>query len=350
MYNQAEAILSQYELEIHEVKKGRGSYICNTDKGIKAVTAFRGSNEKGLFLKKFLEQFQSAVTHLNEKQGVRCMTDASKFTETDLKDRLQIEQIMLNKNGEAVTIDEMTGESFLLKDYVTGRELDTGNAEELKAAVRLLADYQQTVQKISLEIPEKIKANATQVIDIRKRHQRELTKVKNFIRNRKKRSEFEQLFFMTYEPMQSTIQESIRILEKHPDADCILCHGEVNQHNILCEHGKWRLVNFENFTYSWRVLDMANFFRKIMEKNDWDIKLGMELIGLYQELAGLEKDEMEQLYGVLLFPEKFWKVSNHYMSSRKNWISEKDIEKLKKVVEQEEKRLYFIETLFSKYL
>ena len=84
-----------------------------------------------------------------------------------------------------------------------------------------------------------------------------------------------------------------------------------------------------------------------MEKNDWDVTLGMELMELYQEQTALEKEEMEQLYGLLLFPEKFWKVSNHYMDTRKNRVSEKDVEKLKKVVEQEEKRLYFMERCFG---
>ena len=338
MYNQVEAILSQYELEIHEVRKGRGSYICNTDKGIKVVTAFSGSKEKGLFLKYFLEQIM-----IPDK----------------IKNGLQIEQIMLNKNGEAVTTDEMTGETFLLKDYITGRELDTEKADELKSAVRLLADYKRKAEIISFQSLENFHSaclvqdttgteSSARVIDIRKRHQRELVKVRNFIRKRKKRNGFEQLFLSANESMQSTMQRSIEILEKHPNAKCMFCHGDVNQHNILYEHGNWRLVNFENFTYSWQVLDMANFFRKIMEKNNWNVQLGLELIELYQKQADLEKDQMEQLYGLLLFPEKFWKVSNHYMNSRKNWVSQKDVEKLKKVVEQEEKRLYFMEQLYSR--
>ena len=170
--------------------------------------------------------------------------------------------------------------------------------------------------------------------------------MKNFIRSRKKRNEFEQLFLASYEAMQATMQHSIEVLKKYPHAIGMWCHGDVNQHNILYEHGNWRLVNFENFTYSWQMLDMVNFFRKIMEKNDWDSTLGVELFELYRQEADLDKEEVEQFYGLLLFPEKFWKVSNHYMNTRKNRVSEKDVEKLKKVVEQEEKRLYFIESYF----
>ncbi len=323
MYNQTEAILSQYELEIHEVKKGRGTYICDTDKGMKLMVAFRGSNEKGMVLKELLEQL--------------------------LINDFPVEQIMLNKNDEVVTRDEITGESFLVKDYITGRELDTGNPEELKAAVRLLALYHEAMKQVALELPEKVRDNARQVVEIRKRHQRELIKVKNFIRNRKKKCEFEQLFMCSYVPMLDTVEKSIHILEKQElqSPECMLCHGDVNQHNILCQNGNWRLVHFEGFTYSWSVLDLANFLRKIMEKNTWDVQLGMDLIHTYRKYTTMEDATLLQLYGLLLFPEKFWKITNHYMNSRKSWISERDIDKLKKVIEQEEERLNFMQNLFS---
>ena len=46
------------------------------------------------------------------------------------------------------------------------------------------------------------------------------------------------------------------------------------------------------------------------------------------------------------FPEKFWKISNHYYNSNKAWVSGRDIEKLEKVIEQEAKRLTFLEKAF----
>ena len=94
--------------------------------------------------------------------------------------------------------------------------------------------------------------------------------------------------------------------------------------------------------------EMMNYvkFKAAMEKRDWDIDLGKEIIQRYQEAYVLEDESCQQLYGLLLFPEKLWKVVNHYMSARKSWISEKDIEKLRKVINQEYKRRDFLEKLF----
>ena len=321
MYNQTEAILSQYELEIHEVKKGRGSHICQTDQGMKLLVPFRGSNEKGVVLKEMLQQL--------------------------LSHGFAVEQIMTNQKGEVVTQDEGTGECFLLKDYIPGVELDVNSKEQLQAAIGLLALYHRASERVQVNLPVRLQESEGLVVDSRKRHYRELIKTKNYIRNRKKKSEFEQVFMSSYETVLATMEKSIAVLEELSNSQGVLCHGEVNQHNILCDKGNWHLVNFENFTYSWRMVDLANFLRKVMEKNNWDLNLGNELLEIYRSCITLADNEWRQLYGLLLFPERFWKITNHYMNSRKSWISGRDIEKLKKVMEQESRRRDFMENMFS---
>ncbi len=323
MYNQTEAILAQYDLEINEVMKGRGNYICNTNKGIKLLVPFCGSKEKGEFLKLYLQQLK--------EQG------------------FFVEQILENKNAEAVTEDEVTGERFIIKDYITGTELNTSNYAQMEEAVCLLGMYHNASELVKIDIPQKLKENAGNVVDSRQRHYRELVKVKNYIRNRKKKNEFEQIYMKHYEPMLVTAEESIERLKKQElqSPECGICHGDYNQHNAVYKDGKWYIIHFENFTYSWQVVDLANFLRKMLEKNDWDIELGMQLIESYTKNQSLKSESLHQLYGLLLFPEKFWKVTNHYMNSRKAWISGRDIDKLKKVIEQETKRLKFMENLFS---
>lgn len=323
MYNQTEAILSQYDLEINEVTKGRGNYICNTNKGMKLLVPFSGSKEKGEFLKDYLKAIE--------------------------RNDFPVEQIMVNNQAEAVTEDEVTGERFIVKDYIAGTELNTGRLSEMEEAVHLLGIYHNTAKKIELIIPNKIKESAGNVVDSRQRHYRELVKVKNYIRSRKKKNEFEQIYMQNYAPMLATAEDSIGrlIQQEKEEPECSICHGDFNQHNVLHEDKNWYMVHFECFTYSWSIMDLANFLRKMLEKNNWDISLGMHLIDTYDKTCVLQEDTLYQLYGLLLFPEKFWKITNHYISSRKAWISGRDIDKLKKVIEQETQRLKFMENLFS---
>lgn len=322
MYNQVEAILSQYDVEINGVTKGRGSYICNTNKGMKLLLPFCGSKEKGEFLRQYLAEL-----------------DENGFT---------VEQILANKEEAAVTEDEVTGEKFLLKDYIGGKELDTACKEEMIEAVRLLARYHKVSRELEVAIPDKMKENEKLVVESCKRHCREFIKVKNYIRNRKKKNEFEQVYMRHYASMLETAEASIACLEKQ-ELNALyvgICHGEYNQHNVVRTDDGWRMVHFENYAYSWRVVDLANFMRKMMEKHNWDVALGDALVEAYRKEYELKQEELQKLYGILLFPEKFWKITNHYMNSRKTWISERDIEKLKKVIAQETERLNFVENLF----
>lgn len=323
MYNQTDAVLSQYEIEISEILRGRGSHICHTDQGMKVLVPFKGSKEKGEFLKEYL--------YLVREAG------------------FPVEQIMANAKGEAVTEDEVTGERFILKDHRTGTELNVGRIRELEQAVKLLAEYHRISQRLQIEVPEKMKESPGSVILNRQKHNKELVKVKNYIRNRKKKTEFEQIYMKQFAPMMETAQNSLLYLQNQAAADavCDVCHGAFHQHNVICDNDTWHMIHFESFSYTWSVVDLANFLRKIMEKNSWDIFIGMHLIETYDGVCSLGKDGMSQLYGLLLFPEKFWKVTNHYINSRKSWISERDIDKLKKVIEQEDQRLKFMENLFS---
>ena len=318
MYNQTEAILSQYEIETREVTKGRGSYICDTDKGRKVLVPFRGSEEKGMLLCRFLSTI--------EENG------------------LWSEQIMLTTNGTAVSEDDYTGERFLLKSYVEGTEISTSKLEEMKGAVRILANFHNVSSEYEFE--ESLLQRKEKTIEALRRHYKELTKVKNYIRSRKKKNEFEQIYMNHFEHYRKLAEISFVMLEEN-DARCFICHGDFNQHNVVICDGQCRLVNFENFEYNWPMVDLSNFVRKMLEKNEWKEDVGRELIAEYGKYRPLQSDEYKQLSGLLLFPEKFWKVTNHYMNSRKTWISGRDIDKLKKVIEQEEKRLKFVENVFS---
>ena len=323
MYSQIEAVFSQYDMEIDEVVKGRGTYICNSNKGRYVLTSFRGAEEKGQFLCSYLT---------NLKAIGFC-----------------VPQIEMNKNGEVLTIDEGTGERFLLKEYVAGLELNVNQLQELKAAVVLLAEYHKAAIMLNQEMDRCESDCQKEILVEKEKHYKELVKVRNYIRSRKKKQEFERIYLQAYEAMLETANQSLCILGKESNMQpcCCICHGEYNQHNVVYGEGRWQIINFEGFTFGWCILDLAFFLRKILEKNEWEISIGKQLLESYAKVRPLSLVEYEKLYGLLLFPEKFWKVTNHYMNSRKTWISERDIEKLKKVIAQENQRLKFMENIFA---
>jgi len=85
--------------------------------------------------------------------------------------------------------------------------------------------------------------------------------------------------------------------------------------------------------------------RKVMEKNDWDIDIGSMILDNYTRVLPIDKDELKLLYVLLLYPEKFWKITNFYYNGKKSWVPQRNIQKLIGIQEQMEMKKQFLDCL-----
>ena len=107
----------------------------------------------------------------------------------------------------------------------------------------------------------------------------------------------------------------------------------------------------ENLLFCYRIKEpykgKYNFVGgKIEEDEDGTAAAYREL---YEE-TGISEKDIEYIYILYSYPEKFYKISNQYINSPKNWISPKMIEKLDKVIKDEGKKLELLEKLKTKCL
>ena len=91
--------------------------------------------------------------------------------------------------------------------------------------------------------------------------------------------------------------------------------------------------------------DLYYFLRKVMEKHGWKERLGDNMLNAYSAIRPLSGREMEYLKIRLAYPEKFWKISNHYYNTSKAWVCGRNLEKLHKVVEQNEAKDRFLQII-----
>jgi CotS family spore coat protein len=321
LYIQPETILEQYDLSADQIGRGRGTYICTIGEEAKLLVPFKGSAERAEFLCQVLLYLKAS--------GFR------------------VEQILRTREGSACAKDE-AGERYLLKDMAVGPECNLKSKAEVREALEQLAGLHSILESCPVEIPDFMKNDGKAILQLYGKHCRELLKVRNYVKSRKKKNTFEVRFQEQYPHFMECAQKSLQLLgEETPRMEYRLCHGDFNQHNIVNTKSGWQIVNFESLHYDLSVFDLANFMRKTLEKNNWNRELGMEMIEAYTKEQPLSEARLRQLYLLLLFPEKFWKIANHYYNSHKAWISGRDIEKLDKVIAQEENRICFLENLFS---
>jgi len=321
VYSRPEQLLEKYPLTVKSFAKGRECYLCDTSLGNLALREYRGSGERAAFLAEMLKHLKMSG--------------------------LLVEEIILSTEGEILVADEEE-RKFLLCENYHGAECDTKNREDMVAAVKVLARLHNASKTFVGEIPEVIRRNRSLLPALCEKHNRELKQVKNYIRSKKKKNNFEMMFVGQCDVF---MEKAVTVTEAFKSVVCTeelygFCHGDYNQHSVIFAKRGIAIVGLERFTYDLQIRDLANFVRKMMEKNNWDAELGMALIQAYSDIHELKKEEKEYLYLSLAYPEKFWKLANHYNSSPKSWLSERNIGKLEKVILQEEKREAFLSLLF----
>ena len=321
MYSRPEQLLEKYPLTVKSFAKGRECYLCDTSLGNLALREYRGSGERAAFLAEMLKHLKTSG--------------------------LLVEEILLSADGEILVEDEEERKFILCENY-HGAECDTKNEADMVEAVKTLARLHNASQTFPGKIPEPVCRNRNSLLNSCEKHNRELKQVKNYIRGKKKKNNFEMLFVRQCE---SFIQKAVAVTDAlrnvaYREELYGFCHGDYNQHSVIFSKRGIAIVGLERFTYDLQIRDLANFVRKMMEKNNWDIKLGIALIQAYDDIHELKKEEKEYLYFFLAYPEKFWKLANHYSNAHKSWLSERNVEKLEKVILQEEKREAFLSLLF----
>lgn len=326
MEEKMEEVIKQYPVQLNGKRRIRGAILLETKEGLFSLSNYKDS------LKKL--QFQEQVKQKLVEEGYS-----------------YVDKGVLNVNGELLTKDNR-GNYWLLKRWFKGRECNLLDEEEILLATIHLAKLHNLMQiaDISSETGAESENKSKNITEVMNRHVREMKRVYNYIRNKKQRNEMElcilKLFPEFYEQA-SRVQEYftkndyVKLQQKCIEEKRIY-HGNYNYHNVLFQEQQIITTNFEGVGLGVQIVDLYDFLRKIMEKNNWNSKQGIKILDAYQQIRPLETAESQFLYLLLIFPEKFWKQINFYYNGKKSWMSIKNYDKLLKIQLQEESRRNFL--------
>lgn len=326
LYDYGLGTLEQYGLSADGTSRTRGALLCRTEKGLLILREFTGSEKK-------LKKQQELLCHLKE-QG------------------FLVDSYLENQEGSLISRDK-DGISYTLQNWYEGRECDTKSKGEILSSVRTLGKLHN-----AMKLPGGEDYRAKSLEDEYVRHNQEIRKIRKFIRKKGAGSPFEKEFLASVEWFLKRGEQALLMLEDSGYealrgeailAGCI-CHGEYSQHNVLMVRGKTAVTNFGHFGYDIQMADLYRFMRKILEKYSWDPVLGKEMLFAYHKERSISPEEWMNLKVRFTYPDKYWKLANYYFSHNKAWISEKNLEKLRILVEQKENWSNFTEKCFQYYL
>lgn len=323
MNDRAVSLLEQYDLEVLRTRKGRGAILCETSNGLYIFKEYEGSLEK--------LAFQNQLLCKLKEQGKLC-----------------VEQIVPTKEGNLIVTD-FDRTNYFLKTYFEGKECNINDENERIEAVKYLA----TAHK-ELTVPEGVEYYPiANILSEFEKHNREMKKVKRFLRDKSQKNGFEiflmQNFDLFYEKALFATENLKEYYTEHERAYLQtkkpICHGDFQYHNLIKTQNGFGFINFEKAVVDYQIRDLYYFLRKLLEKNNWSIKLGQELISAYNDVLPLGVYDMIQLYYRFAYPEKFWKIVNFYYNNSKAWIPDKTCEKLGNLIIAEDDRQRFLEEL-----
>lgn len=353
MNDRALKVLEQYELEVTATRRGRGSYICETPQGLRILSDYTGSENKALFENCVMEKIREGGYH-------------------------GVDVILPNKEGQLISRD-WEGNKYVVKEWYVGRECDTSSENEILAAVGNLARLHRLMQLEPENEFRKSFTAQTPIAEIRAQNA-ELKKIRSYIRKKNDKCQFERLLlncFENYYEQAAEAEEKLAgaggalaepgekmsgtrgalaepgkrmpgtggALAQPGEKPASVCHGDYNHHHVLMCGYEIATTNFEYCKFDFQVNDLYRFMRKILEKHDWNQRLGMRMLERYTLERPISREERRLLYVRMLYPEKFRKLANHYYGSNKAWVSGRFLEKLENLNRQEEKKDRFVKLL-----
>ncbi len=193
------------------------------------------------------------------------------------------------------------------------------------------------------------------------RKNRELGKIRKFVKKVKRKNRFEELFLKVFDEYYEKGLRCEKILfeerkEEIQSGDNAVflhygvCHGNYNQHNVIMDDEQVSVVHFEKFTKGNQLDDLYQFTRKAMEKNHFDYEMLELILDAYSKKIPLDKRDYQYMYILFSYPEKFWKIANGYYNGNKSFLSPKYLEKLRTLVEQEKEKNEMLKQYYAFHL
>ena len=171
-------VLEQYDMEIFSVRRGRGSWICETDKGLRLLREYKGTTKR--------LEFEEEVLNILQNSGIS-----------------RVDQYVRNKEGELQSAAP-DGLRYIVKEWFSEDECDIRDENEVVKAAGQIAKLHRILRGIQLKEEWNLGSILAEPMEAEfRRHNRELRKARAFISRKRGKSDFELCVIGNFAPFWS---------------------------------------------------------------------------------------------------------------------------------------------------
>ena len=299
-------VVRGFGLKPRNIAKHKLFYICNTDRGPITIRRLRADSTPA--------QMQAAVLFQHK---VKETLYARGFCALD--------RFFLSMDREPFVLHE--GQLYVATAYAPQREVNFASGPEFGQAVAQVG----RMHRLSRSMDAGPCPYASDPISAEESYQKNLQaliSLKKRVSRYRQLSDFDVLFLRHYEDTLAYLglwrdymkQSQCDQRVQNAIAQGMVCHQLLKEEFLIFRNGELTITNFSECAYGYPAQDLASLIRrhfKAAPDNPLDIR---SILTTYSAANPLEPGDLEALYAILLFPDKFIKICTQYYTKKRTWI------------------------------
>lgn len=234
---------------------------------------------------------------------------------------------------------------FYLTEWLEGSECDLTNIDEVVNATKLLAQFHNKSNKINhnkIHIGNNLK-NWPKILA---NNLNDLEKFKRIITSKRIKNDFDVIFLEGIDNFYNRGLSAINMLNKSQyyklskvaNDENTICHNSFYYQNIIKKDGEYFIIDLDSIMIDLQISDLGKLIRRLMFKKPygWDFNFAKGIIEAYNSINRLNKEDLEIMFALIIFPQKFWKLGQRRYAKQKKMSETKYLHKLNKIVSYNE--------------
>ncbi|MGE5626786.1 MAG: CotS family spore coat protein [Solirubrobacterales bacterium] len=246
---------------------------------------------------------------------------------------------------------EYQGSYAYLTEWINCRQCNYNNPLDLKIASQKLAELHLKSRNFSIESNMEPRIGWLKWIDTFRTRVDEIYSFREIILSREHKSKFDYLYMKEMEEQVSAARDSIINLCKSDYINQMkteickkgFCHHDYAHHNILIgENDNVNIIDFDYCILDSHLHDLCSLIIRRLKNNRWDLDCAGSIIGNYDKINKIHKEEIPIMSAFIEFPQDYWQLGIQYYLEKKQWDEEVFINKLKKIYEDRDDKYEFL--------
>jgi spore coat-associated protein S len=224
---------------------------------------------------------------------------------------------------------------------------------DLLSMVNLLTDFRKVIVENGFLfcLPErKLSFNL-----LEKYHEivRQLNSFDMLARHRLRPTTFDRIFLSYLPEILNQTKQAIEILEKTGYFDIIakltpqdIIMNKLTRHNLrIAPDGGAICLRLDDYRWDLPIIDLAILLIKTGRSAKWEKNWLQMILQEYEKSFKISSVEMHVIHAFLSFPWSFYRLASRYYYNRVDWPLRSFVEKMERLVEDEENRIRFLKDI-----